>query len=118
MTESERKRPKVCCKRSHDNWAEAQHACLKDRISCTLSFLALSLQRKVDHHDGILLDDADKKEDAYERDDIELAMKEDERADSADAGRWKSGENGNGVDEALIQDPKNDVDGKQSGDDE
>jgi hypothetical protein len=39
-------------------------------------FLALRLQGEIDHHDGVLLDDADQEDDADEGDDAEVVAEE------------------------------------------
>ena len=36
------------------------------------AFLAFGLEREIDHHDGVLLDDADQQHDADQRDDAEI----------------------------------------------
>ena len=56
----------------HDDGPEAQQAGLEDRLFRGLAFFPLRLQRKVDHHDGVLLHDADEQDDADERNDAEL----------------------------------------------
>ena len=40
-----------------------------------LCLLALGLQREVDHHDGVLLHNSDQKNDADQRDDIQVLFK-------------------------------------------
>ncbi len=57
----------------HHDGPEAQQAGLIDRFARRLAFLALRLQREVDHHDGVLLHDADQQDDADQRDDAEIA---------------------------------------------
>jgi hypothetical protein len=37
-----------------------------------LALLALGLQREIDHHDGVLLDDADQQHDADDGDDVQI----------------------------------------------
>ena len=49
--------------RHHDR-PEAQQAGLIDRLARRLALVALGLEREVDHHDGVLLDDADQQNDA------------------------------------------------------
>jgi hypothetical protein len=67
--------------RHHDR-PEAQQAGLVDRVDGRLALLALRLEREVDHHDRVLLHDADEQDDADERDDAELGAA-DESARSA-----------------------------------
>jgi len=59
--------------RHHDR-PEAQQAGLVDRLERALALLALGLQREVDHHDGVLLDDADQQDDADQGDDAEIVV--------------------------------------------
>ena len=73
--------------RRHHDRPKAQEARLVDRVLRRLAFLALGLEREVDHHDGVLLDDADQEDDADERDDVELAARDQEGEDRADARR-------------------------------
>ena len=40
--------------------------------------VALGFEGEVDHHDGVLLDDADEQDDADERDDAEIDVGEDQ----------------------------------------
>ena len=59
--------------------------------------LAFRLQSEVDHHDGVLLDDADQQDDADQRDHIEVASEQHQRQQRADTGR------GRGVDRIVIR---------------
>ena len=58
--------------RRHHDRAESQQTRLKDRFLGRLAMLALVLQRKVDHHDRVLLHDADQQNDADQRDHAEI----------------------------------------------
>ena len=60
--------------RHHDR-AEAQQAGFVDRLERALALFALGAQREVDHHDRVLLDDADQEDDADDRDDGELVCR-------------------------------------------
>ena len=55
----------------HQDRAEAQQAGLMDRLARRLALAALGLEREVDHHDRVLLDDADQQDDADDGDDVE-----------------------------------------------
>ena len=83
-----------------------------------LSFLALGFEREVDHHDGVLLHDADQQDDADERDDAELAAAEHQRQERADTGRRQRGENRDRVDVAFVEHAQHDVDRDQGGQDQ
>ena len=68
----------------HHDGAEAQQAGLVDRVlgrSCAV--VALGLEGEVDHHDGVLLDDADEQDDADQGDDAEIGAGEQQGASSA-----------------------------------
>ena len=58
--------------RRHHDRTEAQQARLVDRFLRRLPSFALGLEREVDHHDRVLLDDADEQDDADERDHAEI----------------------------------------------
>ena len=79
---------------------------------------ALGLEGKIDHHDGVLLHDADQQDDADQRDDAELGVHEQQREQRADAGRRQRGKNRDRMNEALVEHSEHDVDGEQRGDDE
>ena len=66
--------------------------------------------REVDHHDRVLLDDADQQQDADDRDDREIHMEIFEREQRADAGRRQAGENRDRVNVALVEHAEQDVD--------
>src|SRR5258708_28106013 len=59
--------------RHHDR-PEAQQAGFVERLERAPAVLALGLEREVDHHDGVLLDDADQQDDADQSDDAEIVM--------------------------------------------
>ena len=79
---------------------------------------ALGLQGEVDHHDGVLLHDADEQDDADQRDDAEVGSGDEQGEDGADAGGGQRGENRERVDEALVEDAEDDVDGDERREDE
>ena len=101
--------------RGHHDGAEAQQARLIDGLDRRQALLALGLQGKVDHHDGILLHDADEQDDADQRDDAQFGSGEQQRQNGAHAGRGQRGENRQRVDQALIENAEHDVDGDQRG---
>ena len=43
-----------------------------DRLQRALALVALRLEREVDHHDRVLLDDADQQDDADDGDDAQI----------------------------------------------
>ena len=75
--------------------------------------LALAFERKVDHHDAVLLHDTDQQNDADNRHHAQILAKNNQREKSAHARRRERRQNRNRMDEALIQNPKHNVDGDQ-----
>ena len=73
--------------RRHHDRPEAQQAGLEDRVARAHACGALGVEREVDHHDRVLLDDADQQDDADQRDDAELGPEQQQREQGADAGR-------------------------------
>ena len=67
--------------RHHDR-PEAQQAGLIDGFLGDLPSFALGFEREVDHHDRVLLHDADEQDDADQRDDAEIRAAEQEREDA------------------------------------
>src|SRR6266545_3554836 len=104
--------------RRHHDGPEAQETGLIDRFRGRLACFALRLQGEVDHHDGVLLHDADEEDDADERDDIEMRAEELKGEDGAHPGRRQRGENGDGMDVTLVEHAEDDVDGDEGGENE
>ena len=71
---------------------------------------ALPLQGEVDHHDGVLLDDAHQHDDAHEGVEGQRQARQFEGDQRAHARRGQAGENGQRVEEALIENPQHDID--------
>src|SRR5664280_1914669 len=92
--------------------------CIRDSVEGGLLVLPLGVEGEVDHHDRILLDDADEKNDADERDDREVLPAENEREESPDARGRKRRKDRDGVDRALVQDAEKDVDRHERGENE
>ncbi len=97
--------------RRHDDGTETQQRRLEDRVERRSVLLALGLEREVDHHDRVLLDDADEQDDADERNHAELGAAEHQRQQRADAGRRQRRQNRDRVDVALVEHAEHDVDG-------
>ena len=83
-----------------------------------LPSLALGFEREVDHHDRVLLDDADQEDDADDRDDAEIAAVEHQREQRADARGRQRREDRDRMDVALVEHAEHDIDGDQRGDDQ
>ena len=76
------------------------------------------MNRKIDHENGVFLDDADQQDDADERDDVEIGLDELNSKERADAGGRNGGENGDGMNVALVKDAEDDVNSSESGNDQ
>ena len=70
----------------------------------------LGIERDVDHHDRVLLHDADQQDHADERDDRELGPAQHQRQRRAEPGRRQRGEDRQRMNQALVQNPEDDVD--------
>src|SRR5271169_71793 len=62
----------------HENGAETEHAGFEDGLFGAFAAFAFGLEGKVDHHDGVFLDDADEQDDADDGDDVEVLFEEHE----------------------------------------
>ncbi len=93
----------------HHDGPEAQQAGLVDRLLRLHAMIALSLEREVDHHDGVLLHNADQQDDADQRDHTQIHVKQQQRKDRADARRRQRRKNRDRVNVALVQHPEHDV---------
>ena len=81
-----------------------------DRLGGVEAFLALGGDGEVDHHDAVLLDDADEQNGADERDQTELVAEQHERRQRAQASRGQRRQDGQRVNEALVEDAENQID--------
>ena len=110
--------PRKAAQGGHHDGPEPEKARAVNRLLGRHLLVALRLKRKVDHHDGVLLHDADEQDDADEGDDRKLALAHHERQERADARGRQRGKNGDRVDVALVEDAEHDVDGDERGEDE
>ena len=85
--------PRARGKRSHEggesrhhDGTEADEAGFEDGIGGRFVFVALGFEGEVDHHDGVLFDDADQHQDADEAIDVQVFAKEQQGGEGADAG--------------------------------
>src|ERR1051325_2119312 len=72
-TKRERQRAEQRRHRRHHDRTKAQQTRLKDRFFRILAMIPLRVEREVDHHDRVLLHDADQKNDADDADNRELS---------------------------------------------
>jgi len=75
-------------------------------------------KREVDHHDGVLLDDTDEKNDADHGDDGKLSPEKHERDQRAYASGRQRRDDRQRMNQALVENAENDVDGEQRSQDE
>ena len=75
------------------------------------TLVALSIKGEVDHHDRVLLHDADQQDDADDRDHAQVIAAENQRQQGADGRRRQGREDGDRVDVALIEHTQHDVHG-------
>ena len=99
----------------HHDRPEAQQAGLVDGLFGRLAFLALRLQREIDHHDGVLLHDADQQNDADQRDHVEIVVRDQQRQNRAHTRRRQRGENRERMDVAFVEHAQHDIDRHQRG---
>jgi hypothetical protein len=82
------------------------------------ALVALRVQREVDHHDGVLLDDTDQHQDADDGDHGQVHVEQAQRHQRAHRRRRQAGQDGQRVDVALVQHAQQHVDHAQRGDDQ
>ena len=102
----------------HEDGAQAQAAGAVDGLGRGGVAIALPRQGEVDHHDRVLLDDADQQDDANQRDERELRLEPHQRQQRPHSGGGQRGEDGDGVHQVFIQDAQHQVDGDDGRQDE
>ncbi len=80
-----------------------------------LPFLHFGLDGEIDHEDGVLLDDADEKNDSNDGDHGKFGASETESEERTDTCGRNRGKNGDGVDVAFVENSENDIDGAERG---
>lgn len=75
-----------------------------------MAFQTFGFEREVDHHDGVLLHDADQQHDADDAHDVEIHPEQIEPDQCTDGGRRQGGEDRDRVDIALIENAQHDID--------
>src|SRR5579883_2453906 len=70
----------------HHDGAESQQTGLVDRLLRREALAALGVEREINHHDGVFLDQADEQDHADQPHDAELGLEEHQRQHRADAG--------------------------------
>ena len=100
----------------HHDGTKAQETRLVDRLARRETAVALRLEREVDHHDRVLLHDADQQHEADQGGHVEREVCEREREEGTHAGRRKRREDRDRMDEALVEHAEHDEDREQRGD--
>ena len=99
----------------HHDRAEADQAGFVDRLFggfCVLALCRVSALRfngEVDHHDGILLDNADQHDQADEAIQIQIHLEQHQREQCAEAGAGQSGQYGDRVQIAFVEDAQDQI---------
>src|SRR5260370_22473761 len=104
--------------RGHQNWPETQQTRPVNRFDGRLLSLAFKLDCKINHENGVFLDEADQKDDADQRDDVQIGLDELNGEEGAGACRRNRGECRDGLSETLIEYAGNGVTGWDSRDDQ
>jgi hypothetical protein len=96
--------------RRHQDRAEAQQAAWWIASRGALALVALGVDGEVDHHDRVLLHDADQQDDADDADHAQVVAGQHQGQQRADAGRRQGRQDGQRVHVALVQHAQHDVD--------
>ncbi len=99
----------------HHDGAEAKLAGFENGVGRVFATVAFGVEREVDHHDAVLLHDADQQDDADQGYDAEVLAEQDQREQRADARRGQRRKNRDRVDEAFVEHAEDDVDGDERG---
>ena len=99
--------------RGHQDRPKAQHAGLVDRFLGRQPLLVFDLLGKIDQHDAVLLDDADEQDDADDRDHAQIVVNRHQQQQRAEAGRRQGRDDGDRVDQALVEHAEDEVDDEQ-----
>ena len=113
MPEHQRQRAEKRGHRCHHNRPETQQAGFADGRPRIQPLLALGLNGKVDHHDGVFLDDADQQDDADQGYDAEFSTESEQRQQCADASRRQRRQDRQRMHEAFVEHAEDNIDGDQ-----
>src|ERR1700736_6292071 len=75
----------------HHDRAKTQQARFVNRVPRRPAFFALGLQSKVNHHDGVFLDDANQQDDSNQRNHAEFRAAQQQRQNRAHSRGWQRG---------------------------
>ena len=80
--------------------------------------IALGFQREVNHHDGVLLHNADQQDDSNKTNDVQIISCDQQRENGTHACRRQRRQNRDRMDIAFVQHAQNDVNGNYCGEDQ
>ncbi len=80
--------------------------------------VAFQMDRDIDHHDGVLLHDADEQDDADQRDHRERHAEQQQGQGGADPGRRQRRQDGQGVNGVFVENAQDNVDGDEGREDQ
>ena len=80
--------------------------------------MPLGGQREIDHHNGVLLHNADQQDDPDHGDDAQIGMRQHERQQRAHARRGQRGKNRDRMDVAFVENSEHDINRRQRGRDQ
>ncbi|RMO42958.1 hypothetical protein ALQ41_05232 [Pseudomonas savastanoi pv. glycinea] len=103
-----------CCQGGHENRPETQQRRFVDRRFRCNTPVALCVEREVDHHDRVLLDDADQQNDTDDRDHPQVIAADQQGQQGTHCCRRQCREDGDRVDIALVEHAQHDVHGHYS----
>src|SRR5580658_2611469 len=103
--ESQRHRAQQGRHGGHHDRPESQQAGLINRLLWRPALFALRVQGEIDHHDTVLLYNADQQDDADQRDDAEILVEERERQQRTDTRGRQRRKNRDRMDVAFVQHP-------------
>ena len=104
--------------RGHQDRPEAHDAGSIDGLLGRQPLFMLDVLGKIDQHDSVLLDDADEQYDADDRDHAEIEVNGHQEQQCTEAGRRQGRDDGDWVNQALVQHTEDEVDDEERGDDE
>ena len=93
----------------HHDGTEAHDTGLEDGFLGSLVAVAFRVEGEVDHHNRVLLHDADEHDQADVAVDVQLLLEKDERQQGAKRRGGQAGENRERVEEIFVENPENQI---------
>src|SRR4029079_7957930 len=111
--DGERQRAEHRGHRCHHDRPEPNETGLVNRFFGTESFVSLSVEREIDHHDRVLFHDADEQDNSDDRDEIQLIASYQHGQESPEASGWYCRKDREWVDQALVKHSQDDVNSQE-----